>query len=64
MRKRPVVLTKLFLISIAPFSLHSVESLLDGRQENAAVLKFKCNRVGTMTESETVELRNEIKVSH
>ena len=33
---------------------------LEDRQEDAAVLKFKCNRVG-MTEEETTELRNEIK---
>jgi hypothetical protein len=39
-----------------------VEKLLDERQENAAGLKFKCKRVGSMTDEETSELRNEIKV--
>ena len=39
-----------------------VEKLLEERQEDAAGLKFKCNRAGTMSDEETAELRNEIKV--
>ncbi|XP_028393388.1 spermatogenesis-associated serine-rich protein 2-like [Dendronephthya gigantea] len=37
------------------------KKLLENRQEDAACLKFKCNRVGCMNEEESAELRNEIK---
>jgi len=36
--------------------------LLEKRQENAAALKLKSDRVGGMTEPEVAQLRNEIKV--
>ena len=39
-----------------------LEKLLEERQEDAAHLSFKCNRVGSMTDEETTELRSEIKV--
>jgi len=35
---------------------------LEQRQENAAALKLKAERVGGMPEAEVVQLRNEIKV--
>ena len=37
--------------------------LLEQRQENAAALKLKSERVGGMLEAEVTQLRNEIKVS-
>ena len=44
-----------------PFIFCAVEKLLQERQEDAAVLRFKCNRIG-MSDEETNDLRNEIKV--
>ena len=40
----------------------STVELLQQRQENAAALKLKAERVGGMVEAHVAELRNEIKV--
>jgi len=37
---------------------------LEQRQENAAALKLKSDRVGGMQEAEVTQLRSEIKVWH
>lgn len=39
-----------------------VVELLEQRQENAAALKLKSERVGGMVDAEVTRLRNEIKV--
>lgn len=39
-----------------------VVELLEQRQENAAALKLKSDRVGGMPEGEVTQLRSEIKV--
>ena len=44
-------------------ALSAVE-LLEQRQENAAALKLKSERVGGMPEDEVTQLRNEIKVPY
>jgi len=53
------------LINLMPkhFWWYAVE-LLEQRQENAAALKLKSDRVGGMQEAEVTQLRSEIKVWH
>lgn len=48
------------LVQLKEFKKQAVE-LLEKRQENAAALKLKSDRVGGMTEPEVAQLRNEIK---
>lgn len=48
------------LVQMEEFKKQAVE-LLEKRQENAAALKLKSDRVGGMTEPEVAQLRNEIK---
>lgn len=50
----------LLLAQMEDFKKQAVE-LLEQRQENAAALKLKSERVGGMTESDVTQLRNEIK---